>query len=308
MSGLPSTSRHPPSVVVEDASLSRVSSGTSYRPSRGSKEPQEIFYGGIAGISVVPAPQQTQVPPPPQAPPQQPAPLQRSTPSQYTNHSMGLASKADEGATSRRLGRDQHNRDVRRSLVYSTKSSQTQDSQEIIAELRREIQNLKQEAQGRKDNNQVPTKPRPTKRTHASQREGKNRPVQSHGSQQEELSETSSSQSESRSPTPPKIPEKSPYRGETSRSRPPLYGGKSSPIKRHLSRRTTRPGRQSAVWKALDLISSSPFSKKIEKAKMPERFPVPRFEIYNGRTDPVTHIGHYHQSMALSRNNDPLMC
>uniref|UniRef100_A0A2N9G140 Uncharacterized protein n=1 Tax=Fagus sylvatica TaxID=28930 RepID=A0A2N9G140_FAGSY len=41
---------------------------------------------------------------------------------------------------------------------------------------------------------------------------------------------------------------------------------------------------------------------------MPERFPVPRLEIYNGRTDPVTHIGHYQQSMALSRNNDPLMC
>ena len=41
---------------------------------------------------------------------------------------------------------------------------------------------------------------------------------------------------------------------------------------------------------------------------MPERYLVPQFEIYNGRTDPVTHIGHYHQSMALSRNNDPLMC
>jgi hypothetical protein len=62
------------------------------------------------------------------------------------------------------------------------------------------------------------------------------------------------------------------------------------------------------VWKALDLISSSPFSREIEKAKMPERFPVPRLEIYNGRTDLVTHIGHYQQSMALSRNNDPLMC
>ena len=41
---------------------------------------------------------------------------------------------------------------------------------------------------------------------------------------------------------------------------------------------------------------------------MPERFPVPRFKVYNGRTNPVTHIGHYQQSMALSRNNDPLMC
>jgi hypothetical protein len=41
---------------------------------------------------------------------------------------------------------------------------------------------------------------------------------------------------------------------------------------------------------------------------MPERFPIPRLEIYNGRTDPVTHIGHYQQSMALSQNDDPLMC
>jgi hypothetical protein len=56
------------------------------------------------------------------------------------------------------------------------------------------------------------------------------------------------------------------------------------------------------------LISSSPFFREIEKAKIPERYPAPRFEIYNGRTDPVTHIGHYQQSMALSRNNDPLMC
>jgi hypothetical protein len=88
----------------------------------------------------------------------------------------------------------------------------------------------------------------------------------------------------------------------------PLYGEKSSPGKKHQPRKTVRPRRQNAVWKAFDLISSSPFSKEIEKAKMPERYPVPRFEIYNGRTDPVTHIGHYHQSMALSRNNDPLMC
>jgi hypothetical protein len=96
--------------------------------------------------------------------------------------------------------------------------------------------------------------------------------------------------------------------GRASRSRPPLYGETSAPGKKHQPRKTVRPGRQNAVWKAFDLISSSPFSKEIEKAKMPERYPVPRFEIYNGRTDPVTHIGHYHQSMALSRNNDPLMC
>uniref|UniRef100_A0A2N9FQQ7 Uncharacterized protein n=1 Tax=Fagus sylvatica TaxID=28930 RepID=A0A2N9FQQ7_FAGSY len=281
----------------------------SYRPSRGSREPREIIDGVVAGgVSVLPTPPLQTTPPLQIAPPLQPTPPQKPAPSRHTNPSQDLASRADEGATSRRLRLGQQNRDARRSLVYSTKSSQTQDSQELIAELRKEIQTLKQEAQGRKDNNQIPTKPRPTKRTHASQRENKDSPARSRGSKDEEFSETSSSQSESRSPTPPKIPKKSLNKGEPSRSRPPPYGGKSSPTRKHPSRRTARPGRQSAVWKALDLISSSPFSREIEKAKMPERFPVPRFEIYNGRTDPVTHIGQYHQSMALSRNNDPLMC
>ena len=30
--------------------------------------------------------------------------------------------------------------------------------------------------------------------------------------------------------------------------------------------------------------------------------------MYNERTDPVAHIGHCHQRMALYRHNDPLMC
>uniref|UniRef100_A0A2N9GBG3 RNA-directed DNA polymerase n=1 Tax=Fagus sylvatica TaxID=28930 RepID=A0A2N9GBG3_FAGSY len=282
MSGVPSASRRPPSVVVEDASLSRVSSGTSYRPSRDSAELQRT-----AGRALV-----TPAPPQQPVPPQQPAPPQ-----------------PDEGATSRRLVPEQTNRgDARRSLAYSTKSSQTQNSQELIAELRQEIQALKQVAKGRKDKSHPTAKERPTKRTHASQRRSPERPTLSHKSQQHDLSETSSSQSESRSPTPPVVSHKPLKPGRASRSRPPLYGETSAPGKKHQPRKTVRPGRQNAVWKAFDLISSSPFSKEIEKAKMPERYPVPRFEIYNGRTDPVTHIGHYHQSMALSRNNDPLMC
>ena len=67
-------------------------------------------------------------------------------------------------------------------------------------------------------------------------------------------------------------------------------------------------GEQGAVWKALDQVSSSPFSKEIECAQLPTRFTAPRFEVYNGRTDPVAHIGHYHQRMTLSRHNDALMC
>uniref|UniRef100_A0A2N9GNU9 Uncharacterized protein n=1 Tax=Fagus sylvatica TaxID=28930 RepID=A0A2N9GNU9_FAGSY len=75
-----------------------------------------------------------------------------------------------------------------------------------------------------------------------------------------------------------------------------------------VPKKKVRRGEQGAVWKALDLISSSPFSDEIELAELPERFTAPRLEIYNGRTDPVAHIDHYHHRMALWRYKDPLMC
>ena len=75
-----------------------------------------------------------------------------------------------------------------------------------------------------------------------------------------------------------------------------------------IPKKKVRQGEQGAIWKALDLVSSSPFSEEIEQARLPERFTAPRLEVYNGRTDLVAHIGHYHHRMALWRYNDPLMC
>ena len=75
-----------------------------------------------------------------------------------------------------------------------------------------------------------------------------------------------------------------------------------------IPRKKARREEQGAVWKALDLVSSSPFIEEIERAELPEKFTAPCFEVYNGRTDPVAHIGHYQQRMALCRYNDPLMC
>uniref|UniRef100_A0A2N9GCB7 Uncharacterized protein n=1 Tax=Fagus sylvatica TaxID=28930 RepID=A0A2N9GCB7_FAGSY len=75
-----------------------------------------------------------------------------------------------------------------------------------------------------------------------------------------------------------------------------------------VPKKKVRRGEQGAVWKALDLISSSPFTDEIESAELPERFTAPRLETYNGRTDPVVHIDHYHHRMALWRYRDPLMC
>ena len=251
MSGLPSTSRRPPSVVVEDASSSRVSSGTSYRPSRDSGEPPMNDDEAVierTSAEPIPPPQPTlqlQPTPPPQPTLQlQPPPPQKPALSRHTKPSQGSVSRADEGATSRRLGLDQQNRGgARRSLVYSTKSSQTQDSQKLIAELRKEIQNLKQESRKQKAQGQVQAKGRPTKRTHASQRREQDQPAQSHKSRYEDLSETSSSQTESRSPTPPKISRDSLHGDEPLRSRPPPLWQKEFPSKEAPDQKNCSPWR-----------------------------------------------------------------
>jgi hypothetical protein len=107
-------------------------------------------------------------------------------------------------------------------------------------------------------------------------------------SRNEDFSKTSSSQLELRSRTPLTVSKKPLESGGHSRSCPPLHGEKG-----HYSRKTTRPEGQNAVWRTLDLVSSSHFSREIEKAKLPKRYTAPRFETYNGRTDPMAHIGHY---------------
>ena len=57
-----------------------------------------------------------------------------------------------------------------------------------------------------------------------------------------------------------------------------------------------------AMSKALDRISQSPFTHRIERATLPRRFHQPMFAIYNGRTDPVE------QRMAVHTRDEALMC
>ena len=45
--------------------------------------------------------------------------------------------------------------------------------------------------------------------------------------------------------------------------------------------------------KALSQISKSPFTRGIEKAKLPRRFHQPTFTMYNGRKDPVEHVSQF---------------
>ncbi|XP_065637054.1 uncharacterized protein LOC136070694 [Quercus suber] len=60
--------------------------------------------------------------------------------------------------------------------------------------------------------------------------------------------------------------------------------------------------------KALRQISKSPFTRKIDRAKLCHRFTQPTFTIYNRRTDPVEHVSHFNQRMAVHSSNEALMC
>ena len=60
--------------------------------------------------------------------------------------------------------------------------------------------------------------------------------------------------------------------------------------------------------KALSQMSKSPFTRGIEKAKLPRRFHQPTFAIYNGRTDPVEHVSQFKQKMAVHSQDKALLC
>ena len=62
------------------------------------------------------------------------------------------------------------------------------------------------------------------------------------------------------------------------------------------------------IKKALSQISKSPFTRGIEKAKLPRRFHQPTFAMYNGRTDPVEHVSLFKQKMVVHSQDEALMC
>ena len=59
---------------------------------------------------------------------------------------------------------------------------------------------------------------------------------------------------------------------------------------------------------ALSQISKSPFTRGIEKARLPIQFHQPMFIIYNSRTDPIKHVSQFKQKMAVHSQDETLMC
>ena len=63
-----------------------------------------------------------------------------------------------------------------------------------------------------------------------------------------------------------------------------------------------------AMNEALNQVAKSPFIQRIEGASIPRRFNQPTFSLYNGRTDPVEHVSHFNQKMAVHSKDEALMC
>ena len=157
----------------------------------------------------------------------------------------------------------------------SSSRSLTQGSQSIIAGLQLQISSLK-----RRVRDKTPVKERPRRGREKNNQENSESFLNAHPESEAEIP----------SPTkkvPGSIHSKPPSKGPSQH-----LGGDALPPK--VPKRRGNWGEQGAVWKALDQISSSPFSEEIERAKLPPRYTAPGFEMYNGRTDPVAHIGHYH--------------
>lgn len=60
--------------------------------------------------------------------------------------------------------------------------------------------------------------------------------------------------------------------------------------------------------RALDQLVSSPFCLEIEAVEASHKYSPSKFILYDGKSDPLTHISHYHQMMSLWNQNDVFMC
>ncbi|GFZ15658.1 hypothetical protein Acr_25g0000670 [Actinidia rufa] len=62
------------------------------------------------------------------------------------------------------------------------------------------------------------------------------------------------------------------------------------------------------VRKGVNFGFQTPFSREIEGMDPPEKFVPPRFTLYDGKSDPRSHVSHVRQMMALWNHMDALMC
>ena len=96
------------------------------------------------------------------------------------------------------------------------------------------------------------------------------------------------------------------------RSRTPpneTFSGDEEHCHKRKNKNPTHKGLANNVMnEALNQVARSPFTRSIEGASLPRRFHQPTFSLYNGRTDPVEHVSHFSQKMAVHSKDEALMC
>ena len=63
-----------------------------------------------------------------------------------------------------------------------------------------------------------------------------------------------------------------------------------------------------AINEARSQVARSPFTQSIEGESLPRRFHQPTFSLYNGRKEPVKHVSHFSQKMAVHSKDKALTC
>ena len=96
------------------------------------------------------------------------------------------------------------------------------------------------------------------------------------------------------------------------RSRTPYSESFSYDEDYHHEHRNRNPSsiglRNDAMSRALNRISRSPFTHKIEEGRLLRWFTQPTFTTYNGWTNLVEHVSHFNQRMTVHSKNEALMC
>ena len=80
----------------------------------------------------------------------------------------------------------------------------------------------------------------------------------------------------------------------------------------HRESRNNSPSRKGlgndAMSRALNQISRSPFTCRIERGKLSRWFTQPTFTMYSGQTNTVEHVSHFNQKMAVHLTHVTNLC
>ena len=87
------------------------------------------------------------------------------------------------------------------------------------------------------------------------------------------------------------------------------FSGDKERYHKHKSKNPTYKGLgNNAINEALNQVARSPFTWNIEGVSLLWRFHQSTFSLYNGRMDPVEHVNHFSQKMAIHSKDEALMC